>query len=51
VSVMEDSENLKELNLGAFTQELLSAERGFTYAHLYAMIASEDPVSWLTPPA
>jgi hypothetical protein len=42
-------ENVKELNLDVSPQELLSAERGFTYAHLYAMLESEDTIAWLTP--
>jgi hypothetical protein len=41
----------KELNLDVSTQELLSAETGFTYADLYAMIQNEDAVAWLTPHA
>jgi hypothetical protein len=47
----EDFENVKELNLDVSPQELLSAERGFTYAHLYAMVESKDTVAWLTPHA
>jgi hypothetical protein len=49
--IMADFENVKELNLDVSPQELLSAERGFTYAHLYAMLESEDTVAWLTPHA
>jgi hypothetical protein len=45
----EDFENFKELNLDVSPQELLSAERGFTYAHLYALVENEDTVAWLTP--
>ena len=33
------------------TEELLSAERGFTYADLYDMLGNEDTVLWLTPHA
>jgi hypothetical protein len=40
---------LRELNLDVSPQELLSAERGFTYAHLYAMLENKDTVAWLTP--
>jgi hypothetical protein len=47
----EHFENVKELNLNVSPQELLSAERGFTYAHLYAMVESKDTVAWLTPHA
>jgi hypothetical protein len=50
-NVMQDFENVKELDLDVSTQELLSAERGFTYAHLFAMLESEDTVVWLTPHA
>jgi hypothetical protein len=41
----------KELNLDVSTQELVSAERGFTYADLYAMIGNENTIAWLTPSA
>jgi hypothetical protein len=47
----EEFENVKELNLDVSPQELLSAERGFSYAHLYAMLESKDTVAWLTPHA
>jgi hypothetical protein len=47
----EDFDNVKELNLDVSPQELLSAERGFTYAHLYAMLENEDTLVWLTPHA
>jgi hypothetical protein len=46
---MEDFETLKERNLNVSTEELLSAERGFTYADLYAMLENGDMVAWLTP--
>jgi hypothetical protein len=49
--LQEDFENVKELNLDVSPQELLSAERGFTYAHLHAMLESKDTVAWLTPHA
>jgi hypothetical protein len=41
----------RELNLDVSTEEFLSAERGFTYADLYAMLGDEDSVLWLTPHA
>jgi hypothetical protein len=40
---------LQELNLNESTEELLSAERAFTYADLYATIGNKDTVAWLTP--
>jgi hypothetical protein len=40
---------LQELNLNVSTEELLSAERVFTYADLYATIGNEDTVAWLKP--
>jgi hypothetical protein len=46
-----DPEPLQELNLDASTEELLSAERGFTFPDLYAMLESGDTVAWLTPHA
>jgi hypothetical protein len=42
-------ELLKELNLDVSTGELLSAERAFSYANLYAMLENEKTVAWLTP--
>jgi hypothetical protein len=42
---------LQELNLDVSTEELLSAERAFTYADLYAMLRYEDTVLWLTSQA
>jgi hypothetical protein len=42
---------LQELNLDVSTEELLSAERGFTFADLYEMLESEDSIVWLTPHA
>jgi hypothetical protein len=42
-------EGLRELNLNVSTEELLSAERAFTYADLYAMMGNDDTVVWLTP--
>jgi hypothetical protein len=44
-------EGFQELNLDVSTQELLSAERVFTYADLYAMLESGETVLWLTPHA
>jgi hypothetical protein len=42
---------LRELKLDVSTEELLSAERAFTYADLYAMLENGDMVVWLTPHA
>jgi hypothetical protein len=44
-------ELLQELNLNVSTEELLSAERAFTYADLYAMLGNGDTVAQLTPHA
>jgi hypothetical protein len=41
----------RELNLDVSIEELLSGEKAFTYANLYAMIGSEDTIAWLTPHA
>jgi hypothetical protein len=41
----------QELNLDVSTEELLSAERAFTYEALCAMLKSGDTVAWLTPHA
>jgi hypothetical protein len=43
------SELFQELNLDVSTEELLSSERAFTYADLYAMLGNRDTVVWLTP--
>jgi hypothetical protein len=40
---------LQELNLDVPSEELLNAEKMFTYADLYAMLGNEDTVAWLTP--
>jgi hypothetical protein len=40
---------LRELNLDVSTDEFLSADRGFTYADLYAMLGNGDTIAWLTP--
>jgi hypothetical protein len=40
---------LEELNLDVSTEELLSPERAFTYADLYAILGNEDTLGWLTP--
>jgi hypothetical protein len=45
------AENVNELNLDVSTEELLSAERAFTYADLYAMLGNGKTVAWLTPHA
>jgi hypothetical protein len=42
---------LQELKLDVSTEELLSAERAFTYGDLHAMLGNEDTVAWLTPDA
>jgi hypothetical protein len=44
-------EIFQELNLDVSTEEFLSAERGFTYADLYAMVESGETIAWLTPHA
>jgi hypothetical protein len=44
-------ELLQELQLDVSIEALLSVERAFTYADLYAMLANEDTVVWLTPHA
>jgi chaperonin cofactor prefoldin len=44
-------EGLQELNLDVSTEELLSAERAFTYADLYAMLGNRNKIVWLTPHA
>jgi hypothetical protein len=44
-------EELQEQNLDVPTEELLSAERAFTYADLYAMLGNQNEVLWLTPHA
>jgi hypothetical protein len=43
--------DLQELNLDVSTEELLSSERAYTYADLYAMLGNENAVLWLTPHA
>jgi hypothetical protein len=42
---------LQELNLDVSTEELLSTERAFTYADLYAMLGNQKAIAWLTPHA
>jgi hypothetical protein len=42
---------LRELNLDVSTEELLSAERAFTYADLYAVLKNGNTIAWLTPHA
>jgi hypothetical protein len=44
-------EGLRELNLDVSTDEFLNAERGFTYADLYAMLGNGNKIAWLTPHA
>jgi hypothetical protein len=40
---------VQERNLDVSIQELLTAERSFTYADLYAMLGNKYAVLWLTP--
>jgi hypothetical protein len=40
---------LQELNLDVSTEELLSAERGFTYADFYLLLGNQNTFAWLTP--
>jgi hypothetical protein len=42
---------LQKLNLDVSTEELLGAERAFTYADLYAMVENGETIAWLTPRA
>jgi hypothetical protein len=42
---------LQELNLDVSTEDLLSAERAFSFAELYAMLGNLDVVAWMTPHA
>jgi hypothetical protein len=42
---------LQELNLNVSTEEILSAERAFTYADVYAILGNHNTVAWLTPHA
>jgi hypothetical protein len=44
-------EGLWELNLDVSTDEFLSAERGFTYTDLRALLGNGDTIAWLTPHA
>jgi hypothetical protein len=44
-------EDLQELSLDVSTEELLSAETGFSYADLYGILGNENAVVWLTPHA
>jgi hypothetical protein len=48
---MRHRELLQELNLDVSTEELLSAERAFTYADLYAISGNEATIAWLTQDA
>jgi hypothetical protein len=41
----------RELNLDASTEELLNAERAFTYADLYATLGNGETIAWFTPDA
>jgi hypothetical protein len=42
---------LQELNLDVSTEALVSTERAFAYADLYAMLGNGEKVAWLTPHA
>jgi hypothetical protein len=44
-------DGLQEFNLDVSTEELLSAERAFTYADLYTMLGNRNKIAWLTPHA
>jgi hypothetical protein len=44
-------EPLQELNLNVSIEELLGAERTFTFADLYAMLGNGETVAWLPPHA
>jgi hypothetical protein len=44
-------QHLQELNLDVSTEELLSAERAFTYADFYALLGNGETIVWLTPHA
>jgi hypothetical protein len=46
-----EPELLQELSMDVSTEELLSAERAFTYDDLYAMVDTESKAVWLTPHA
>jgi hypothetical protein len=45
----DDAEPLQELNLNVPTDELLGADKAFTYADLYAMLGNPNMLLWLTP--
>jgi hypothetical protein len=47
----DSPELLQELNLDVSTEELLSAERAFTYANLFAILENRNAFAWLTPHA
>jgi hypothetical protein len=42
---------LQELTLNVSTDEILSAERDYAYADLYAMLGNRNTYAWLTPHA
>jgi hypothetical protein len=44
-------EGLQELYLDVSSEELLGADKAFTYADLYAMLGDQEKVAWLTPHA
>jgi hypothetical protein len=45
------TEILEEMDLNVSTEELLSAERAFTYVDLHAMSGNQNTILWLTPHA
>jgi hypothetical protein len=46
---LEERFIFKELNLDVSTEELLSAQRAFTFADLHAMLVNRNTILWLTP--
>ena len=44
-------EMLQELILDVSTEDILSAERAFTYADLYAVLGNGETIAWMTPHA
>jgi hypothetical protein len=50
-AIRSRTEILKEMYLDVSTEELLSAERAFTYVDLHAMSGNQNRILWLTPHA
>jgi hypothetical protein len=44
----DDFKRVKELNLDVSTEELMSAERAFTYADVFAMLGNGNEIAWFT---